>query len=159
MVKLKISRKALGIADFIGYFEALWLGLKSLFVPRATIMYPETYQEYCCNYRGMLKWYDDRCINCALCARICPSGAIKMYKGDVKKYPGINYQRCIFCGFCRDICPVNALEFRPIHDKAYYTLDEQLQKPEEFKKEPVDDAPKKTKVSFDGRRGLIYDST
>jgi NADH-quinone oxidoreductase subunit I len=81
-----------------------------------------------------------------------------MYKGEAKKYPGINYQRCIFCGFCRDICPVNALEFRPIHDKAYYTLNEQLQKPEEFSKEPVDDAPKKVKPKFDSKRGLIYDS-
>lgn len=159
MAKFKITRKSLGLADVPGYFEALWIGLKTLFEPRATVMYPEVSQDYGCNYRGMLKWYNDRCISCSMCARICPSGAIKMYKADPKKYPGINYQRCIFCGFCRDICPVNALEFRPVHDKAYYTLDEQLQKPDEFVNEPSDDAPKKVKPMFDEKRGLKYDSS
>jgi len=138
------------------------MGIKYLFVPRATLMYPEVSMDLCCNYRGMLKWYDDRCISCAMCARICPSGAIKMYKSDksdAKKYPGINYQRCIFCGFCRDICPVNALEFRPVHDKAYYSLDEQMQKPMEFVKgPPVEEEPKKVKPVFDEKRGLKYDS-
>jgi NADH-quinone oxidoreductase subunit I len=82
-----------------------------------------------------------------------------MYKSDAKKYPGINYQRCIFCGFCRDICPVNALEFRPVHDKAYYSLNEQLQKPQEFVKgPPAEEESKKVKSVFDEKRGLKYDS-
>jgi NADH-quinone oxidoreductase subunit I len=159
MAKRSAHRKLFGM-NIIGYLDAMWTGLRYLFVPRATVMYPEVAQEFCCNYRGMLKWYDDRCISCTMCARICPSGAIKMYKSDTKKYPGINYQRCVFCGFCRDICPVNALEYRPVHDKAYYTLDEQLQKPQEFVKGPsVEDQPtKKVKPVFDEKRGLAYDS-
>jgi NADH-quinone oxidoreductase subunit I len=83
-----------------------------------------------------------------------------MYATEAKKYPGINYQRCIFCGFCRDICPVNALEFRPVHDKAYYGLGEQIQPPKEFVKEPsADERPsKKVKPVFDEKEGLKYDT-
>jgi NADH-quinone oxidoreductase subunit I len=83
-----------------------------------------------------------------------------MYATEAKKYPGINYQRCIFCGFCRDICPVNALEFRPVHDKAYYGLGEQIQPPKEFVKEPsVEERPsKKVKPVFDEKEGLKYDT-
>ncbi len=135
------------------------MGIKYLFIPRATVMYPEVCQDFGPGYRGMLKFYDDRCISCTMCARICPSGAIKMYKVEAKKWPAITYQRCIFCGFCRDICPVNALEMQPIHDKAYYGLDEQLQTPQEFAKgPPVEEVPRRVKPEFDEKRGLKYDN-
>ncbi len=158
MAKPKPRRKLFGV-DVQGHIEALGVGIKYLFQPRATLMYPEVVQELGPNYRGMLKFYDDRCISCTLCARICPSGAIKMYKAE-KKWPGITYQRCIFCGFCVDICPVNALEMSSVHDKAYYDLEEQSQKPEEFIKGPVVEKDlKKVKPVFDEKRGLKYERT
>lgn len=158
MAKPKTRRKLLGI-DVQGHLEAVETGIKYLFKPRATLMYPEVFQEFAPNYRGMLKFYDDRCISCTMCARICPSGAMKMYKTP-KKWPGITYQRCIFCGFCVDICPVNALEMTPVHDKAHYDLEEQILKPEEFLKGPTEEkAPKKVKVVFDEKRGLKYEPT
>ena len=156
MTKPNTRRKLFGF-DIIGHIEAIWTGFQYLFKPRATVMYPEVYQEFSQNYRGMLKFFDDRCISCTMCARICPSGAIKMHKVEAKKWPGITYQRCIFCGFCRDICPVNALEMLPVHDKAYYGLDEQIQSPQEFIRGPqnVEDL-KKVKPVFDEKRGLKY---
>jgi len=159
MNKRKTRRKLLGI-DVAGHVETFATGVKYLFKPRATLMYPEVIQDFAPNYRGMLKFYDDRCISCTLCARICPSGAIKMYKAEKvpKKWPGITYQRCIFCGFCVDICPVDALEMSSVHDKAYYSLNEQLQKPEDFVNgPPVEKQPKKVKAVFDEKRGLKYD--
>jgi NADH-quinone oxidoreductase subunit I len=158
MAKPKPRRKLLGV-DVQGHLEAISMGIKYVFKPRDTLMYPEVVQEFSPNYRGMLKFYDDRCISCTLCARICPSGAIKMYK-VAKKWPGVNYQRCIFCGFCVDICPVNALDMTSVHDKAYYGLEEQVQKPEDWVKGPeVEQARKKVKVVFDEKRGLKYEPT
>ncbi|MEJ2271884.1 MAG: 4Fe-4S binding protein [Candidatus Bathyarchaeota archaeon] len=121
-------------------------------------MYPELLQDFGHNYHGMLKFYNDRCISCTFCARICPSGAMKMYKEALKKWPGVNYQRCVFCGFCVDICPVNALEMSSVHDKAYYTLDGQLQKPEDFVKGPPSERQNIcVKAVFDKKRGLKYE--
>ncbi len=159
MAKAKTRRKLLGI-DVEGHLEAIGTGMKYLFKPQVTLRYPEFFQDFGPNYRGMVKLYPNICISCTLCARICPSGAIKMYQADAKKYPGISYQRCIFCGFCVDICPVNALEMSAVHDKAYYGLDEQVFKPEAFSKDPhIDEGIKKVKSQFDEKRGLRYERT
>jgi NADH-quinone oxidoreductase subunit I len=157
MAKEKTRRKFFGI-DVLGHLEAEGTGVKYLFMPRMTLQYPEVCQDFGPNYRGMLKFYPDRCISCTLCARICPSNAIKMYKVDAKKQPGITYQRCIFCGFCVDICPVDALEMSNVHDVAYYGLTEQVQKPEEFSKgPPVMEKAKKVKPQLDEKRGIRYE--
>jgi NADH-quinone oxidoreductase subunit I len=146
--------------DVEGHVEAIRTGLKYVLMPRMTMRYPEISQDFGSYYRGMLKLHTDRCISCTLCARICPSNAIKMYKTDAKKHPGITYQRCIFCGFCVDICPVNALEMSSVHDLACYGMDEQVLKPEEFSKgPPVGKQIKKVKYVFDEKRGLMYERT
>lgn len=156
MAKQKTRKRTLS-TDVKAHLEAFETGVRYLFKPRATLMYPEVFQEFAPNYRGMLKFHDDRCISCSMCARICPSGAIKMYKG-AKKWPGITYQRCIFCGFCVDICPVNALEMTSVHDKASCGLEGYDLKPEELREgPPIEKAPKKVKVVFDEKRGLKYE--
>jgi len=159
MAKPKTQRKLIG-ADVVGHLEAIGTGIKYLFKPRMTLRYPEVFQDFGPNYRGMLKLYTDKCISCTMCARICPSNAIKMYKTDAKKYPGITYQRCIFCGFCVDICPVDALEMFGVHDIAYYGLEEQVLNPEGFSKgPPIEEKPKKVKPRLDAKRGLRYERT
>lgn len=40
---------------------------------------------------------DESCINCSLCVRNCPTGAMKE--------PGIINGECIMCGECCDSCP------------------------------------------------------
>lgn len=159
MAKKKPQRKFIDL-NLGGHLEAIGTGLKYLVKPRMTLMYPEVFQDFGTNYRGMLKLYIDKCISCTLCARICPSNAIKMYKTDAKKYPGITYQRCIFCAFCVDVCPVDALEMFPVHDIAYYGLDEQVQKPEGFSKgPPTEEKPNKVKPVLDDKRGIRYERT
>jgi NADH-quinone oxidoreductase subunit I len=146
--------------DIEGHLKAIRCGFKYLATDkRITIMYPEVTLELPQSYRGMIMLDINKCIQCGLCARICPSNAIKMYKRDEKKNPGINYSRCIYCGFCVDICPVDALKFTDVHDTAYYTLEdlefcpEKLsKKPEQFKK-----PKRKVKVVFDERKGLKYE--
>ena len=152
------DRRAWKLLGLTGHMQAIRSGIEHLFKPRMTVLYPEVLQDLGPNYRGMLKLHIGICISCTLCARICPSNALKMVKVDVRKYPGITYQRCIFCGFCVDICPVDALEMSGSHDAACYTLGEQVLKPEDFSKDPVIEDKPRVKPLFDEKRGLRYES-
>ncbi len=146
--------------DVGGHLKAVKTGLKFLVENRRiTIMYPEVTMELPSIYRGMLILDVKKCIQCGLCARICPANAIKMYQKKDKRNPGLDYGRCIFCGFCVDICPEDALAFTDTHDVAYYTFeelkfgpDELSRRPEQFKK-----PEKRVKVVFDEKRGLKHE--
>ena len=146
--------------DIEGHLKATKTGLKYLVENRRiTIAYPEVTMELPSIYRGMIVLDIIKCIQCGLCARICPANAIKMYRKGGKRNPGINYARCVFCGFCVDVCPVDALAFTDVHDAAYYSFEELefcpnklLGKPEPFRK-PL----KKVGVIFDEKRGLKYE--
>ncbi len=59
--------------------------------------------------RAKVSWEIEKCIGCALCAKICPSNAIELIgegrKAEIRYYLG----RCIFCGECVDICPTQTI--------------------------------------------------
>ncbi|RKX26705.1 MAG: ferredoxin [Candidatus Zixiibacteriota bacterium] len=46
----------------------------------------------------------NECINCEICANVCPEGAITMEDVAV-----IDAQRCSGCGLCVDECPNKAI--------------------------------------------------
>jgi formate hydrogenlyase subunit 6/NADH:ubiquinone oxidoreductase subunit I len=48
----------------------------------------------------------DRCVGCAVCTKICPTGAIS---GKRSKLHRITEPRCIDCGACGRICPHGAV--------------------------------------------------
>jgi NADH-quinone oxidoreductase subunit I len=153
------------VKNFPRHIEAIWTGLKYLVKPnRMTVYYPEYFVEPPEGYRGLIRYYPDKCIQCGLCAMVCPAGAMKMYvkKGEKKGRPGVNYQRCIFCGFCVDICPQDALEMTKIHDVAFEKFEDLVFPPEKMALEPVSPAlkmgAKKVKPVFDEERGLRHES-
>lgn len=50
---------------------------------------------------------EKKCIKCCLCAKKCPTKAIKL-----NPYPEINGRRCIRCFCCMEICPKDALSLK-----------------------------------------------
>jgi len=47
----------------------------------------------------------ERCIECGVCAKVCPENAIEMFDGK----PVIDSSKCIGCATCAQRCPVKAL--------------------------------------------------
>ena len=130
---------ALSIGQFVkGLVDALGVALKNFVRPdRITIYYPFEKKDYGGRLRGWIRLDIHRCTSCNLCAKICPTNAIKMYEApNGKRYPGIDYGRCILCHFCVSICPTDALIGTEIADLAFtrredllYTPDKELEPP------------------------------
>lgn len=53
-----------------------------------------------------VKWKQDACINCGLCAKVCREGAITLENGVVN----VDYDKCNYCGRCVKSCPTDAWE-------------------------------------------------
>jgi formate hydrogenlyase subunit 6/NADH:ubiquinone oxidoreductase subunit I len=86
-----------------------------LFKKPATIAYPKGEMNIVKNYRGMLRYDPQYCINCKLCERDCPTGAIKITnegtKEDKKMKAVLDISHCIFCCQCVDTCPKKCISY------------------------------------------------
>lgn len=80
------------------------------------------------SYRGAPRYYEDLCIACGTCFRVCPANAISLEELGEKEREGVkwrrlrvDYGRCIFCGSCEVNCPVNpkAIRLSNEYDLAY----------------------------------------
>lgn len=80
--------------------------LGCLFKRPATVFYPKV-KVNAPGYRGRIEVEWEKCIHCASCARVCPSGACKF--NPKTRRPEFDLRRCIFCGECRDICPAKCI--------------------------------------------------
>lgn len=50
---------------------------------------------------------DDRCVACGSCVKVCPLGAISVWKGVVAR---VDKLRCVGCGKCAGECPAGSIE-------------------------------------------------
>jgi Fe-S-cluster-containing hydrogenase component 2 len=94
-----------------------------------------------------------------MCARSCPSNAIKMQVTDEKKFPRLDYARCVFCGFCVEVCPVKAISHTMLHDVAYLAYEENLFPPEKLVnggRDPYRIPKGVVIVEIHEKKGLVY---
>jgi len=49
------------------------------------------------------------CVGCGCCVKVCPRGAIAVWKG---KYAYVNAESCVGCGLCGRACPADVITVR-----------------------------------------------
>ena len=117
--------------------EGMWLTLKQMFLPKATVNYPWEKGPISPRFRGehALRRYpngEERCIACKLCEAICPAQAITIEaepRADGSRRTtryDIDMTKCIYCGFCEEACPVDAIVEGPNFEFATETREELL---------------------------------
>lgn len=104
-----------------GIAKGFMVTLRNLLRRPFTVQYPEQKLTQHSRFRGQeFAWYEDRCTGCAVCAKYCPLGIIRIvtdpnggheqeggnYKIDVFD---IDQARCMYCGLCVEACPYDAL--------------------------------------------------
>lgn len=47
------------------------------------------------------------CVACGCCVKVCPRGAISVFKGV---YAVVDTDKCIGCGKCKIACPASVIE-------------------------------------------------
>jgi len=103
----------------------------SLFRKPSTYQYPFVKSKVPEGARGRQVFHPERCINCGLCARDCPAGAIEMVDVSGKKMPLIHLESCIFCYVCVENCPRNALTESTFYELASAEKESLLLRPTE----------------------------
>jgi NADH-quinone oxidoreductase subunit I len=111
--------------------RSVWVVLKHLFLPKVTVLYPETKRKLPARWRGRIVLTrdpdgDERCVGCYLCSAACPPSCISLQaatREDGRRYASvfrINFSRCIFCGFCEEACPTYAIQLTPDYEMSEY---------------------------------------
>lgn len=49
------------------------------------------------------------CVACGVCMKVCPKGALSVYRGC---YAVVDGGKCVGCGLCAKACPAGLIETR-----------------------------------------------
>ena len=132
MAAIAQAAKSLLLLEFV---KAMWLTLRYVGRPKATLNYPYEKGPLSPRFRGehALRRYpngEERCIACKLCEAICPAQAITIEAEPredgsrrTTRYD-IDMTKCIYCGFCQEACPVDAIVEGPNFEFATETREE-----------------------------------
>lgn len=86
---------------------------KSLFKKPATIPYMGGKLSLDSRVRGLLEYDSTTCVDCKLCMKDCPTGAIRIVNNGTKTerdmHAYLDTGLCIFCAQCVDSCSKNSL--------------------------------------------------
>jgi len=158
--------------------DAVYSGLKHLFVKRLTLYYPEEKLDIpgegyrydarqsvgLAGFKGRHLLHMDRCTGCQLCSITCRNiaRAIEMVpvEGEWPKnkksiFPQIDYGRCVFCGLCVDSCTFSALEMTNFYELSSYDKESLIFTPKQLSMPPP---PPKVKAELKiGRRGAYHE--
>ena len=82
--------------------------LRAVFGGPYTTKFPKKVDSVHPNFRGMLKFREDKCICCGACSNVCPTNAREIVvdrdKGVLRNVH--HAERCIYCGQCVRYCTV-----------------------------------------------------
>ena len=51
------------------------------------------------------------CVACGCCVKVCPKGAIEIFKGVMAQ---VEEDKCVGCGKCAKECPASIIEIREV---------------------------------------------
>ena len=129
----------------LGMAKGFTVTLRNLFRRPTTVQYPEQRVGQHPRFRGEeFTWYEERCTGCAICAKYCPLGIIRIvtdphggdeqeggsYKVDVFD---IDQARCMYCGLCVEACPYDALHMGTGFEAASYRRQDMVVTVEQLK--------------------------
>ncbi len=85
--------------------------LRAVFGGPFTTKFPAKVDSVHENFRGILKFHEDKCICCGACSNVCPSNAREIVadreRGVMRNIH--HAERCIYCGQCVRYCPTEAI--------------------------------------------------
>ena len=95
------------------YFQMSRLALKWALTKPPTTRYPFAPRRPIAGSRGQLVFTRDNCVYCTVCAKRCPTGALKVDRA--RKTLTLERLRCISCSCCVEICPKDSLSLSTGH--------------------------------------------
>ncbi|NTV90760.1 MAG: 4Fe-4S dicluster domain-containing protein [Clostridiales bacterium] len=84
--------------------------IRNLASKPATRIYPKERREPFANTRGHIGIDIEKCIFCGICAKKCPSNAIKVERKEMSWE--IDYYICLICGACAEACPRKCINIK-----------------------------------------------
>ena len=108
MTHASVVRKGRRVMAYLPIFKTI---VSSLFKKTPTVEYPFKPMVNDPLVRGQVGIDVGNCIFCGLCARRCPTDAIKTSK-DSKSWEIARFQ-CIVCNACVEVCPKKCLVMKP----------------------------------------------
>jgi NADH-quinone oxidoreductase subunit I len=116
-----------------GMAKGLKYTLESLSKKKVTYDYPNEALNMPDRFRGIQKFYPEKCIVCNKCVNICPTDCITLSgkpnpdpdkRGKIIETYEINFEICILCDLCTEVCPTEAIVMTNNFELAEYSRDE-----------------------------------
>ncbi len=116
-----------------GLIKGAGFTFKKMFARKVTTKYPKEEYKFPNRFRGIQKFYPEKCIVCNQCANICPTDCITLTgkknpdpekKGKVIDTYDINFEICILCDLCTEVCPTEAIVMTSNFELSTYSRDD-----------------------------------
>ncbi|WP_226654548.1 NADH-quinone oxidoreductase subunit NuoI [Pseudalkalibacillus hwajinpoensis] len=116
-----------------GLAKGLAYTLKNMTKEKVTYQYPDQPLALPDRFRGIQKFYPEKCIVCNQCVTICPTDCISLTgikhpdpnkKGKIIDTYDINFEICILCDLCTEVCPTEAIIMTNNFELATYSRDD-----------------------------------
>jgi formate hydrogenlyase subunit 6/NADH:ubiquinone oxidoreductase subunit I len=91
----------------MGFYKITRVVLRSLVKKPATYAYPNANRTWHERTRGRVRLEEKDCILCGICAKKCPTDAIKVNREE--RTWTIERMSCVLCGSCVEFCPKKCL--------------------------------------------------